>query len=96
MPFIREKDNQPVTRNRTLFFLSVRDTSTFGSRRPPQGPFYGADVADDDERGGLLREHRVDFSQGLPPKWSVLLLCMAPLVPASCYDVATADFVRES
>ncbi|EJT50962.1 t-SNARE [Trichosporon asahii var. asahii CBS 2479] len=67
MPFIREKDNQPITRNRTLFFLSVRDTSTFGSRRQA-GPSYGADVAEDDERGGLLREHRVDFSQGLPPK----------------------------
>lgn len=70
MPFTREKDSQPITRNRTLFFLSVRDTSTFGSRRPA-GPSYGADVADDDERGGLLREHRVDLSQGLPPKWCV-------------------------
>lgn len=69
MPFVRAKDNEPITRSRTLFFLSVRDTSTFGSRRNAPGPSYGADVADDDERGGLLREHRVDFSQGLPPKW---------------------------
>lgn len=91
MPFIREKDNQPITRNRTLFFLSVRDTSTFGSRRLA-GPSYGADVAEDDERGGLLREHRVDFSQGLPPKWCVLLHeAMLHTSAVVCYDVGEAE-----
>ena len=66
-----------MTRSRTLFFLSVRDSSSF---RPGRGPRlaaaqYGDTVdVEDDERGGLLNSTRVDM-QGLPPKWCVNLLC---------------------
>lgn len=68
-------DDQPVTRSRTLFYLSVRDSSTFAHGGARGGPRLGAaqygdtiDV-DDDERGGLLQSHaRVDM-KGLPPQW---------------------------
>ncbi|KLT38400.1 t-SNARE [Cutaneotrichosporon oleaginosum] len=61
----------PVTRSRTLFYLSVRDSSSFGSGRAPRlaAAQYGDTVdVEDDERGGLLAHARVDM-QGLPPKW---------------------------
>lgn len=69
----------PVTRSRTLFYLSVRDSSSF-SRPSARGGIgsvaqYGDTVdVDDDERGGLLGRapsHRVDMEHGLPPKWYV-------------------------
>lgn len=63
---------QPVTRSRTLFYLSVRDSSSFGSARAPRlaAAQYGDTVdVEDDERGGLLGAHARVNMQGLPPKW---------------------------
>ncbi|BEJ14170.1 hypothetical protein CspHIS471_0313440 [Cutaneotrichosporon sp. HIS471] len=61
----------PITRSRTLFYLSVRDSSSFGSSRAPRlaAAQYGDTIdVEDDERGGLLGSQAVDM-QGLPPKW---------------------------
>ncbi|GMK53495.1 hypothetical protein CspeluHIS016_0100810 [Cutaneotrichosporon spelunceum] len=62
----------PITRSRTLFYLSVRDSSSFGSARAPRraAAQYGDTIdVEDDELGGLLGSHsRIDM-QGLPPKW---------------------------
>lgn len=64
--------DQPVTRSRTLFFLSVRDSSSFGTARAPrrEAAQYGDTVdVEDDERGGLLGgAARIDM-HSLPPKW---------------------------
>ncbi|KAL7419442.1 t-SNARE affecting a late Golgi compartment protein 2 [Cryptotrichosporon argae] len=61
----------PVTRSRTLFYLSVRDTSSFASsssRRPTRA--YGVDEDDEDEHQGLMRGAAVGVDmKGLPPKW---------------------------
>jgi len=65
----------PVTRSRTLFYLSVRDSSTFGAPRRSRAPLqqYGDTIdVEDDERGGLLQDHREHargHTVGLPPKW---------------------------
>jgi syntaxin 16 len=72
--------NAPVTRSRTLFYLSVRDSSTFGApphRRPPTSSAaqYGDIGDEDDERGGLLAGQsgsggvQLGPGAGLPPKW---------------------------
>ncbi|TXT10615.1 hypothetical protein VHUM_02120 [Vanrija humicola] len=61
-----------VTRSRTLFYLSVRDSSTFSSARGSRiaAAQYGdtVDVADDEQGRLLGGAHRVDMN-GLPPKW---------------------------
>lgn len=69
---LKAQADAPVTRSRTLFYLSVRDSSSFGSARAPRlaAAQYGDTIdVEDDERGGLLGAHaRVDM-QALPPKW---------------------------
>ena len=61
----------PVTRSRTLFFLSIRDSSVTPRRGPKRsaGVQYGntLDVAEDEEEG-LLGRTSVDMKR-LPPKW---------------------------
>ena len=67
---------QPITRSRTLFYLSIRDSSvTSYSRRGPKRAHaqYGdtVDVADDESEGlmgGRGGSGGVDM-RGLPPKW---------------------------
>lgn len=69
---------QPITRSRTLFYLSVRDssvTSTFDRRRSrSRGHVQYGDTVDvaDDEQEGLIggRDGEVGLDmKGLPPKW---------------------------
>ncbi len=67
-----KSSDAPITRSRTLFYLSVRDSSSFGSGRTPRlaAAQYGDTVdVEDDERGGLLGSHAQVNMQGLPPKW---------------------------
>lgn len=75
---------QPITRSRTLFYLSVRDSSSTsysrGRRRSARGAGfrqdYGdtVDVADEEERVGLMGDAAGSSGStdgGLPPKWPV-------------------------
>ncbi|WVR07927.1 hypothetical protein IAU60_004970 [Kwoniella sp. DSM 27419] len=76
----RPDPNAPLTRSRTLFYLSIRDSSTtsYVSRHRKAGRQYGdaVDVGDDEEQVGLMGSgaggrdghHGVDV-KGLPPKW---------------------------
>lgn len=78
----------PVTRSRTLYFLSIRDTSGGGKKYRRRGDGYGELArGGEDEREGLMggdggAEGRkgsvvLDMGEGtgagLPPKWYVLL-----------------------
>jgi syntaxin 16 len=69
---------QPISRSRTLFYLSVRDssvTTTFDRRRSQaRGHVQYGDTVDvaDDEQEGLIggRDGEVGLDmKGLPPKW---------------------------
>ena len=69
---------EPVTRSRTLFYLSIRDSSITPHRGPKRSAAgYGntLDVGEDEEdgllpgAGGKGGTIRVDM-KGLPPKWS--------------------------
>lgn len=80
--------SKPITRSRTLFYLSIRDSSITGySRRGPRrsNAGYGdtVDVAED-EQDGLIGGRDGSFGvgvKGLPPKWSVLLLLALSTLP---------------
>ena len=58
---------EPLTRSRTLFYLSIRDSSIPLSSRKGKGRQYGdtLDVADEEE--GLIGAQ--DGRVGLPPRW---------------------------
>jgi hypothetical protein len=70
---------QPITRSRTLFYLSIRDSSTTSySRGPRRGTAQYGDTVDvaDDEQEGLIggRDGSIRVGvKGLPPKWLVCL-----------------------
>jgi hypothetical protein len=80
---------QPTTRSRTLFYLSVRDSSGNSKRYRRRRGGYGDDSGtsnllgvEGEERAGLmgreesamgLEMNRDPLSSGLPPKWSVPL-----------------------
>ena len=65
---------QPVTRSRTLFYLSIRDSSStsYSRRGPRNGSAQYGDTIDvaDDEHEGLIGGNKA-----LRPKWSVYTLC---------------------
>jgi syntaxin 16 len=68
--------NQPVTRSRTLFFLSIRDsiTPTHGRGRGKiKVGQYGdtLDIADNEEEERLIEGSGHGGGKGLPPKWYV-------------------------
>ena len=59
--------NGPITRSRTLFYLSIRDSSVTPRRGPKRSEReYGSRVDEGDEEEGLIG-HR--DTKGLPPKW---------------------------
>jgi syntaxin 16 len=66
--------NQPITRSRTLFYLSIRDSSVTPRRGPRRSAAtYGLtnDIAEEEDEGLLGGPStRVDV-KGLPPKWCV-------------------------
>ncbi|KAK4684161.1 syntaxin 16, partial [Tremellales sp. Uapishka_1] len=63
----------PITRSRTLFYLSIRDssTSTAFSRKSPARRTYGntVDIGDDEEEIGLIGGYTPGPERGLPPRW---------------------------
>ncbi|WVW87090.1 hypothetical protein I302_109147 [Kwoniella bestiolae CBS 10118] len=62
--------DQPITRSRTLFYLSVRDSSTtYSSRVRKSNRQYGdtVDIGDDEEQIGLMGSS--SGGKGLPPRW---------------------------
>ncbi|WWC92642.1 uncharacterized protein L201_007601 [Kwoniella dendrophila CBS 6074] len=68
--------NQPITRSRTLFYLSVRDSSsTYLSQSRKSSRQYGDTIdilGDDEEQIGLIGSPNSGVSgsgKGLPPKW---------------------------
>ncbi|RXK37502.1 syntaxin 16 [Tremella mesenterica] len=71
IPFNSPSSNpvvQPVTRSRTLFYLSIRDSSIpYSSRRKGKGRQYGETLDVADEEQGLMDGQ--DGRSGLPPRW---------------------------
>jgi len=66
-PQTASTSQQPVTRSRTLFYLSIRDSSITPRRGPKRGAgSYGNTIDIEDEEAGLLGQQA---SSGLPPKW---------------------------
>ncbi|CAD6565083.1 MAG: hypothetical protein TREMPRED_000809 [Tremellales sp. Tagirdzhanova-0007] len=68
--------SQPITRSRTLFYLSIRDSSvtTYNRRGPRRAPAQYGDTVDvaDDEQDGLIGGRDGSVGVGmrrLPPKW---------------------------
>ncbi|KIR59465.1 syntaxin 16 [Cryptococcus bacillisporus CA1873] len=68
--------DEPITRSRTLFFLSIRDSNPFSRARPSRE--YGHQISLDDGGGDEGEEDRLiggrggwkDIGmKGLPPKW---------------------------
>ncbi|OCF34380.1 syntaxin 16 [Kwoniella heveanensis BCC8398] len=79
-PSAKHDPNGPITRSRTLFYLSIRDSSTtYSTRQRKVGRQYGdtIDVGEDEEQIGLMGGAGVSGSgsghfgeeKGLPPKW---------------------------
>lgn len=68
----------PITRSRTLFYLSIRDSSITGYGRRKSRPVRGkreygdtVDVAEDEEQGLIGGKEGGLSVKGLPPKWWV-------------------------
>jgi hypothetical protein len=63
----------PITRSRTLFYLSIRDSSVTprrGPRRSTVGYGQTVDLGEDEEEGLLGRPGDVSVGmKGLPPRW---------------------------
>ncbi len=68
------KPEVPITRSRTLYYLSVRDTSVSGSssKKYKQRGGY-SELEDGEEREGLIAAEEgrggAERGKGLPPKW---------------------------
>ncbi|WWC66037.1 uncharacterized protein I303_108659 [Kwoniella dejecticola CBS 10117] len=71
-PYSKNTPDGPITRSRTLFYLSVRDSSsTYSSKARKSDRQYGdtVDIGDDEEQIGLIGDSSGLPGKGLPPKW---------------------------
>ncbi|WWC73846.1 uncharacterized protein I206_107818 [Kwoniella pini CBS 10737] len=71
-PYSKSTPDGPITRSRTLFYLSVRDSSsTYSSKVRKSDRQYGdtIDIGDDEEQIGLIGNSSTIPGKGLPPKW---------------------------
>ncbi|KAF9520318.1 hypothetical protein BS47DRAFT_1335923 [Hydnum rufescens UP504] len=91
---------EPTTRSRTLLFLSYRDSSTSHSRRPRRRPrstlYSDSDLADADERQGLigtddLGGHVAIDIDRLPPKWVDISEQVEDILAGTKNKIATLD-----
>ena len=67
-----DQGQQPITRSRTLFYLSIRDsTAPTHHRGTIKSGQYGdtIDVADNEEEERLIEGSGPAGAKGLPPKW---------------------------
>lgn len=85
---------QPITRSRTLFYLSIRDSSgtSYPRKRRKVGRQYGEgfEGVDEEERliGGDGNENGVELGgKGLPPKWYITILDFRSSLRMGCMKV---------
>ncbi|KAK6908621.1 hypothetical protein I203_102624 [Kwoniella mangroviensis CBS 8507] len=90
------KLDQPITRSRTLFFLSVRDSSTtYSSKIRKSNRQYGdtVDIGDDEEQIGLIGGSGSGMSggKGLPPRWVDLSDEVEEILSRAKIKISTLD-----